>query len=80
MYVYLLQNGIETNATASTRSPIKNLIDVNSHIRMDKLINALGWEFLRTKALVLEDGGQNLIQRQKGFQYINPTEDWFPGT
>ncbi|XP_017791707.1 PREDICTED: lipoyltransferase 1, mitochondrial isoform X2 [Habropoda laboriosa] len=73
------EDGIETNATASTRSPIKNLIDVNSHIRMDKLINALGWEFLRTKAFVLEDGGQDLIQRQKGFQYINPTEDWFPG-
>ncbi|XP_054008472.1 lipoyltransferase 1, mitochondrial isoform X2 [Hylaeus anthracinus] len=73
------ESGIETNATASTRSPIKNLIDVNSHIRMDKLINALGWEYLRTKALILEDGGQDLIQRQKGFQFINPTEDWFPG-
>ncbi|KAK9295966.1 hypothetical protein QLX08_009866 [Tetragonisca angustula] len=46
---------------------------------MDKLITAIGWEYLRTKALVLEDGGQDLIQRQKGFQYINPTEDWFPG-
>lgn len=73
------KDGIKTNATASTRSPIKNLIDVNSHIRMEKLINAIGWEYLRTKALVLEDGGQNLIQQQKGFQYINPTEDWFPG-
>lgn len=46
---------------------------------MDKLITAIGWEYLRTKALVLEDGGENLIQRQKGFQFINPTEDWFPG-
>ncbi|XP_076231973.1 lipoyltransferase 1 isoform X2 [Calliopsis andreniformis] len=73
------EHGIETNATVSTRSPVKNLIDVNSHIRMDKLIKAIGWEYLRTKALVLEDGGQDLIQRQKGFQYINPTEDWFPG-
>ncbi|OAD58945.1 Lipoyltransferase 1, mitochondrial [Eufriesea mexicana] len=73
------EDGIETNATASTRSPIRNLIDVNSHIQMDKLITAIGWEYLRTKALVLEDGGQNLIQRQKGFQFINPTEDWFPG-
>ncbi|XP_076674957.1 lipoyltransferase 1 isoform X3 [Andrena cerasifolii] len=72
-------NGVETNATESTRSPIKNLIDVNSHICMDKLIDAIGWEYLRTKALVLEDGGQDLIQRQKGFQFINPTEDWFPG-
>ncbi|XP_076755810.1 lipoyltransferase 1 isoform X1 [Xylocopa sonorina] len=73
------QNNIETNATTSMRSPIKNLIDVNRHIRMDKLITAVGWEYLRTKALVLEDGGQDLIQRQKGFQYINPTEEWFPG-
>ncbi|XP_033322060.2 lipoyltransferase 1 isoform X1 [Megalopta genalis] len=73
------KDGIKTNATASTRSPVKNLIDVNSHICMDKLINAIGWEYLRTKALVLEDGGQDLIQQQKGFQYINPTEDWFPG-
>lgn len=47
---------------------------------MDKLISAIGWEYLRTKALVLEDGGQELVQRQKGFQYVNPTEDWFPGT
>ncbi|XP_076654704.1 lipoyltransferase 1 isoform X2 [Halictus rubicundus] len=73
------QNGIETNATVSTRSPVKNLIDVNSHICMDKLINAIGWEYLRTKPLVLEDGGQDFIQQQKGFQFINPTEDWFPG-
>ncbi|XP_043253923.1 lipoyltransferase 1, mitochondrial isoform X1 [Colletes gigas] len=73
------ENGIETNATVSTRSPIKNLVDINAHIRMDKLINAVGWEYLRTKALVLEDGGQDLIQRQKGFQYVNPTEEWFPG-
>ncbi|XP_017880867.1 lipoyltransferase 1, mitochondrial isoform X2 [Ceratina calcarata] len=73
------ENDVETNATASTRSPIKNLIDVNSHIQMEKLITAIGWEYLRTKALVVEDGGQELIQRQKGFQYINPTEDWFPG-
>ncbi|KZC11943.1 Lipoyltransferase 1, mitochondrial [Dufourea novaeangliae] len=73
------EDGIETNATSSTRSPVKNLIDVNSHICMNKLINAVGWEYLRTKALVLEDGGQDFIQCQKGFQYINPTEDWFPG-
>ncbi|XP_076298922.1 lipoyltransferase 1 isoform X2 [Lasioglossum baleicum] len=73
------QDGIETNATVSTRSPVKNLIDVNSHICMDKLIDAIGWEYLRTKPLVLEDGGHDFIQQQKGFQFINPTEDWFPG-
>lgn len=73
------ESGITTNATVSTRSPIKNLADLNSHIQMEKLINAIGWEFLRTKALVLEDGGHELVQRQKGFQLINPTDDWFPG-
>lgn len=46
---------------------------------MDKLIDTLGWEYLRTKPLVLEDGGYDHIQEQKGFQLINPTEDWFPG-
>lgn len=79
LYICIFQDGIETNATVSTRSPIKNLIDINCHIQMDKLITAIGWEYLRTKALVLEDGGQDHIQYQKGFQYINPTEDWFPG-
>ncbi|XP_033229345.1 lipoyltransferase 1, mitochondrial [Belonocnema kinseyi] len=73
------ETGITTNATQSTRSLVKNLTDVNSHIRTDKLLNAVGWEYLRTKALVLEDGGYNLVQKQKGFQMINPTEDWFPG-
>ncbi|XP_043685636.1 lipoyltransferase 1, mitochondrial isoform X1 [Vespula pensylvanica] len=73
------ETGIKTNATTSTRSPIKNLTEVNSEVQVDKLINTLGWEYLRTKPLVLEDGGYDHIQEQKGFQLINPTEDWFPG-
>ncbi|XP_029168266.1 lipoyltransferase 1, mitochondrial [Nylanderia fulva] len=72
------ENDIITNATTSTRSTIKNLSDINRNIQMDKLLSAIGWEFMRTKALVLEDGIYDLRQ-QKGFQYINPTEDWFPG-
>ncbi|XP_072743997.1 lipoyl amidotransferase LIPT1, mitochondrial [Anoplolepis gracilipes] len=73
------ENGIVTNATTSTRSTIKNLSDINRNIQMDKLISAIGWEYMRTKALVLEDGRYALVQEQKGFQYINPTESWFPG-
>lgn len=68
-----------TNATTSTRSPIKNLTEVNSNVRMDNLVNAIGWEYLRTKPLSLEDGGYDHIQKQKGFQLVNPSEDWFPG-
>lgn len=74
------QNGIVTKATTSTRSTIKNLSDINRNIQMDKLLSAIGWEYMRTKALVLEDGRYDLLQQQKGFQYINPTENWFPGT
>ncbi|KAM0728596.1 Lipoyl amidotransferase LIPT1, mitochondrial [Formica fusca] len=73
------ENGIITNATTSTRSIIKNLSDINRNIQVDKLISAIGWEYMRTKALVLEDARYDLVQQQKGFQYVNPTEDWFPG-
>lgn len=73
------QNGIITNATVSTRSPIKNLVDINQNIQMDKLLSAIGWEYLRTKALVLEDGRYDLVEQQKGFKFVNPTENWFPG-
>lgn len=73
------ENNIVTNATTSTRSTIKNLSDINRNIQMDKLLSAIGWEFMRTKALVLEDGRYDLVQQQKGFQYINPSENWFPG-
>lgn len=58
---------------------VKNLNEVNHHIQCDQLLNAVGWEYLRTKSLKLEDGGHKLIERQKGFQMINPTEEWFPG-
>ncbi|KYN41765.1 Lipoyltransferase 1, mitochondrial [Trachymyrmex septentrionalis] len=73
------ENGIVTNATTSIRSPIMNLIDINRNIQMDKLLSAIGWEYLRTKALALEDGRYDLVEQQKGFKFINPTEDWFPG-
>lgn len=73
------QHAIVTNATTSTRSPIMNLSDINRNIEVDKLLSAVGWEYLRTKALVLEDGRYDLVEQQKGFKFINPTEDWFPG-
>ncbi|XP_015522208.1 lipoyltransferase 1, mitochondrial isoform X1 [Neodiprion lecontei] len=73
------EKGITTNATESVRSFVKNLTDINMHIHPDNLLSAIGWEYLRTRAVTLEDGGQDLVQQQKGFQMINPTEDWFPG-
>ncbi|XP_059051169.1 lipoyltransferase 1, mitochondrial isoform X2 [Achroia grisella] len=69
----------ETNATASTRSAVANLADVDNKITVDSLQTALGYEYLRTPAISLEDGGQNQISKQRGFQFINPTDQWFPG-
>lgn len=70
---------INANATESTRSPVKNLCEINSRVNTDALMAAVGWEYLRTKAMSLEDGGHPLVQMQRGFQMINPTEQWFPG-
>lgn len=70
---------IISRATASVRSPVKNLIDVNRHVNVQQLQTAIGYEFLRTSATVLEDGGRDLMMTQRGFQMINPTENWYPG-
>ncbi|XP_055855040.1 lipoyltransferase 1, mitochondrial [Episyrphus balteatus] len=68
-----------SKATASVRSPIKNLNDVNRAVNVPQLLSAVGYEFLRTNATELTDGGQEQTQKQQGFQLVNPTEKWFPG-
>jgi lipoyltransferase 1 len=70
---------IVSNATKSVRSPIKNLTDVNRNVNIPQLLSAIGYEYLRTDAIELNDEGQDLLQKQRGFQLINPTEKWFPG-
>lgn len=70
---------IKSKATASVRSPIKNLADVNKSVNVQQLLTAIGYEFLRTPADKLSDGGRELVMQQRGFQLINPTEKWFPG-
>ncbi|KAL0268314.1 UNVERIFIED_CONTAM: hypothetical protein PYX00_010307 [Menopon gallinae] len=70
---------IETNATRSVPSPTRNLREVNYRVKNDRLLSALGWEYLRTTAISNEDGGQEQIAKQRGFQFINPTDKWFPG-
>lgn len=68
-----------SKATASVPSPIKNLTDVNRTVNTQQLLSAIGYEFLRTPATQLTDGGRDLLMKQLGFQLINPTEKWFPG-
>lgn len=69
----------ETKATPSVPSPVINLADLDNRLTVDSLQTALGYEYLRTPALHLEDGGQDLISKQRGFQFVNPSDDWFPG-
>lgn len=80
IYIFcLLQANIISKATSSVRSPIKNLCDVNRAVNVPQLLSAIGYEFLRTSATELEDGGRDQAMKQRGFQLINPTEKWFPG-
>lgn len=73
------QAEIISKATTSVRSPIKNLADVNKNVNVQTLLSAIGYEFLRTPAEKLCDGGRELVMQQRGFQLINPSEEWFPG-
>lgn len=56
-----------------------NLTEEYPGMTTDSLIEAIGWEYLRTNALEIKDGGKELIKQQKGFQLVNPTDQWFPG-
>lgn len=56
-----------------------NICEENPKVSVKKLFNTVGWEYLRTAALTVKDGGMELAHKQKGFQMINPTEQWFPG-
>ncbi|XP_047020424.1 lipoyl amidotransferase LIPT1, mitochondrial isoform X2 [Helicoverpa armigera] len=73
------EHGIQTQATASTRSEVANLSEMDNRVTVESLQTAIGYEYLRTAALSLQDGGQGQISKQRGFQFVNPTDDWFPG-
>ena len=75
----MLQANYISRATASVRTPIRNLCDVNRTVSVPALLSAVGYEFLRTAATALEDGGSDQAMKQRGFQLVNPTEKWFPG-
>ncbi|CAH1153441.1 unnamed protein product [Phaedon cochleariae] len=70
---------IITNATKSIRSKIMNLCEENPDVTVDNLMTVVGWEYMRTPALTLTDGGIELANQQNGFQLVNPTEEWFNG-
>ncbi|CAH4031313.1 unnamed protein product [Pieris brassicae] len=73
------EHGIQTTATPSTPSPVVNLADLDNRVTVESLQTAIGYEYLRTPALHIEDAGERHISQQRGFQFVNPTEDWYPG-
>ncbi|XP_014250432.1 lipoyltransferase 1, mitochondrial [Cimex lectularius] len=68
-----------STATKSAPSPTVNLKELHSGITVQKLVAEVGWQYLRTTALTQQDGGWNQVQKQNGFQLVNPSHDWFPG-
>lgn len=76
---FFLQIGIQQKNKQFNDLKTMNLCEENANVSIGKLMKAIGWEFLRTHASVIKDGGNHLASQQKGFQMINPTESWFPG-
>lgn len=61
------------------KSKILNLHEENPELNVNDLMTSIGWEYLRTNPLQSIDEGLEYANQQKGFQMINPTEEWFPG-
>lgn len=77
--MFFFQNGIKTNATPSLKAKFLNLNEIDPKMNVDNVLSAVGWEYMRTSATSLKDYGIEHANKQRGFQLINPTEEWFPG-
>jgi hypothetical protein len=73
-----LQTDVETRATQSVRVPVRNLKRADPSININRLQEALGWEFLR-RDMWGNDGGMETANQQRGFQMVRPEDGWFPG-
>jgi len=69
---------IKSTATHSIPSSVRNVSEVHNGIKVEDTLSAVGWEFMRSD-LNGNDGGVELMAKQRGFKMINPTEEWFPG-
>lgn len=52
--------------------------EANKEVSVEKVLSSIGYEFLRTTTSG-GDGGSETIEKQRGFQMVNPTNEWFPG-
>lgn len=54
--------------------------ELDPNINVNNVLSSIGWEYMRTHPYTLKDGGMEFASKQKGFQMVNPTDEWFPGT
>jgi len=70
--------GIVSRATKSVKSPVDNLKNHNDAISVANVLTTIGYEFLRSDPSG-NDQGESHISQQRGFKFVNPTNEWFPG-
>jgi len=73
-----MEKKIESKATKSVKAPVKNLKSKDPSINVDNVLTSIGYEFLRTDCNG-QDGGEKEFQHNRGFQMVNPTDEWYPG-
>jgi len=61
--------GLESRATESVPAAVRNLAAGAPSVSMEKMVAAIG-------QLYLKQAGK---QANRGFQMVNPTDEWFPG-
>lgn len=76
----LVKDDVEiiSRATASIRSPVKNLKDANYYVEVDQLHTKIGYEYLRASETALDVIGLKSVNQQN-VQMVNPTELLYPG-
>ncbi|XP_043217473.1 lipoyltransferase 1, mitochondrial-like [Amphibalanus amphitrite] len=62
-------HGLKSGATESVPAPVRNLADGAPSVSMDKIVAAIGQMYLK----------QAGKQASRGFQMVNPSDEWFPG-
>ena len=74
-----LEKTLRRQKNLPTSTKFLNLIEENPKATLNDFLKAVGFEYLRTKASYLQDGGMALVAKQRGFHLVNPTDEWFPG-
>eukprot|EP00096_Caligus_rogercresseyi_P012728 TRINITY_DN5430_c0_g1_i1.p1 TRINITY_DN5430_c0_g1~~TRINITY_DN5430_c0_g1_i1.p1 ORF type:complete len:399 (-),score=82.02 TRINITY_DN5430_c0_g1_i1:74-1270(-) len=70
-------SNVESRATQSVRVPVQNIKEAYPSVTTDKLLESIGWEFLRTDINGDDQGISN--SKNRGFHLVRPDNDWYKG-